>query len=537
MKRLATLAGLAFAALLGSFAMSAPAHAAVTCTTPTTSGTNTYPMNYLWICNGTGTVTAGDINAVNGSLGHLGNVNVGVVSDAKTKMASNKHYIYVFANSTDYNAYCTGTGDGNNTANPPIPGCHTILSSEGGVTVIDNVTGIDQSIIIENQVSGNITMAETAAHEAGHQLDSIYGIAKNGSGLISGQGNTPAITNEFAFKLTGASAVVQGGPITVGDTLTITFKGTLLSSTPVTYTITAGDTTTSLIATHFATQINGVSALTSSPINVNATASGATIQITSGAILSYSVSATGNRESLALSNYDWPAFDALTPCSINTAVFNAHQDHNGVYICSSLAQGTVGGTIHTGDIMGISVTDGAVSPNPRSVSYTVQAGDTTTKIAAGLALAINNDTGTGSLHAAGITATSSGAVLSISSGTNNSTYAYSPGMGVTETLTGLSTVTAGNGATLSNTYSSYTTNDKVLQVAWPYYFTNSGSVLWAELFAEETSKAAGGNSVPGGQTQDNYLGSGNFICSKFLVQTLENSGNMPTQAQFSSACK
>jgi len=547
MKRLATLAGLAFAALVGSFAMSAPAHATstVTCTTPTTSGSNTYPENYLWICSsassGTGHVPDADASAANTALGHLGGAGVGLASNAKTQMASNKHYIYVFADDDDYNganAYCTGTGDGNNTANPPIPGCHALLPSEVALTTINSTSGIDQTVIIASRVDAttvhNTNVANTTVHEAGHQLDVIYGASLYGSGNVASDQ-----VHEFGTKLTGLTTVFAG-TITAGDTLELTFNGAQLSS-PVTiiHNVVGTDTLTT-IASDFKTKINSNTALTAAAIGVQATSSAGTLTVTSKAILTYTKDDIGSGHTvMTLSSYDWPTFDAAIACKNGSGVFQSHKDENGVYICSSLAQGTVGGTIHPTDIMGITVTDNAVSPNPRSVSYVVKTGDTDTTIAAGLALAINNDTGTGSLHNAGITATSAGAVLSISSGTNASTYAYSPGMGVTETLTGLSTTpVSGAGNTFSNTYNADTFNDVALQQAWPYYFTNAGAALWSELFAEETAIVAG-QTAPLGQTQDDYLGSGNFSCSKNFVNAVENTGSPPSTTSFpySSQCK
>jgi LysM repeat protein len=527
-RRRLTLAGLAVAALLGACAFTSPPHVAVTCTTPTTPGPNTYPMNFLWICNGTGTVTQGD--AANGALGHLGGVEVGTASDAKNNMTSNKHYIYVFANITDYNSYCSKTADGNNTANPPIPACETILQNEGGLTTIDNQTGIDQTIIIENRVSGNISMAETAAHEAGHQLDSIYGISLYKSGLASAQ------ARDFDFKLTGETVIYEGGPITAGDGMTLTFKGTSLSPVTISYTVKSTDTLSS-IASGMAEAIRGNTTLTGSPVKMVPAASGPTLTIKTATILTYSQNTTGvdghsANETQSLSNYDWPAFDAQNGCVINTGVFSGHQDQSGVFICSSLAQGTVGGTATAGDFVGVVVTDPELDPNPHRAAYVVQAGDTTTMIAAGVAKVINGDS---IYRAAGITATSFGDVVNIVSGTNKSSYGpFLHGSG-SETFS-FSKAIPGGGPTLSNTYTSDNTNDAVLTQAWPYYFTNSAKVLWAELFAEETAIVAGQN-VPQGATQDDYLGSGNFICSKFLVEILENSGSLPSQAQYPSACK
>ena len=624
MKRFTTLAGLAFASLIGAFAFTAPAHAApIDCTTVTqASGPQHYPQNYLWVCTG---VTASDSNAARDSLAKLGNVAIGAVSDAKTQLSTPSHYVYVFSNQADFHTYCAQVGNLH-----PTPACASGIPADAtGITYTLDGGTTYQSLVFEDKasVAPNTSVGNTAAHEAGHQLDRIYGVSLYGTGYASQE------TREFAFKLTGASALVQGGPITVGDTLTITFEGTLLSSTPVTYTVAAGDTTTSLIATHFASKINGTAALTTSTIDVNATTNGARINITSDAILKYSVSATGNRESLALSDYDWPTFLARTPqCALSGGVFSEELAANGNPICSGLQPSTVGGTVHATDVITLKVTDTTLTGGFENVPYTVLAGANTTTIATGIAAAITADS---NLSTHNIKAVSSGSAVSISSGTNLSTYGVTYSMGSTTTLT-LGSQTIGGGNTLANGFSG--TNDAVLQAAWPADFTTvnlgtptalggtitatdvltvvvSDAILpggmetvhytvvagttasnalafaakiaadpvlsahnisayaldshvyitsatgstyafstnvgatetltqgvltngWNELFADETAFLAG-PTVGGNQTQDDYLGSGNFVCSKNFVNAVEKTGAAPTATSFaySPACK
>src|SRR5277367_2280434 len=112
--------------------------------------------------------------------------------------------------------------------------------------------------------------------------------------------------------------------------------------------------------------------------------------------------------------YDWPAFDTLNQCSQNGGDFSEQKDHNGTYICSSLAQGTVGGTVKERDLVGVTVTDDIFKGDRNSAAYKVEPNDTTTNIAAGIAGAINDNP---IFKAAGFTATSSDNVFNISSGT------------------------------------------------------------------------------------------------------------------------
>ena len=90
---------------------------------------------------------------------------------------------------------------------------------------------------------------------------------------------------------------------------------------------------------------------------------------------------------------------------------------------------TVGGTATTGDELSIEVTNSALAGGLESASYTVPSGSpSTTTMAAGLASAINADT---HLQAIGVTATSTGAVVTIAA--NATTYTTTNG--ATEILT------------------------------------------------------------------------------------------------------
>ena len=93
---------------------------------------------------------------------------------------------------------------------------------------------------------------------------------------------------------------------------------------------------------------------------------------------------------------------------------------------------TIAGTVTVGDTLTISVHDPALSGGVKSDSYTVVTGDTLTSIAAGLTSALNADS---SLSAIGVTATSSGAVILVSSASvNQTTYTSSTSGGATETI-------------------------------------------------------------------------------------------------------
>jgi RHS repeat-associated protein len=93
---------------------------------------------------------------------------------------------------------------------------------------------------------------------------------------------------------------------------------------------------------------------------------------------------------------------------------------------------TLGGTVTVGNTLTITVNDAALSGGTRSETYTVVGGDTLTTIAAGLTSLINADS---NLSAIGVTATSNGAVILVSSSSvNQTTYTSSTSGGATETI-------------------------------------------------------------------------------------------------------
>ena len=102
-------------------------------------------------------------------------------------------------------------------------------------------------------------------------------------------------------------------------------------------------------------------------------------------------------------------------------------------IVNSNWRATIGGTITVGDVLTLTAHDPILGGGQESVSYTVVTGDTTTKVAAGLAAAVNADP---TLAAYGIVAYSSGAVASLATASgNNTTFTKSTNTGATETIT------------------------------------------------------------------------------------------------------
>jgi RHS repeat-associated protein len=243
---------------------------------------------------------------------------------------------------------------------------------------------------------------------------SSYGITASSAGAVVSISSTPTYSKSTSPGATetitlgtntnGNVSAAIGGSVTSGDTLTIQTNGAGLSSPQAaTYTVHSGDTLTS-IAAGLAAQINSLSALKT--IGVTAASSAAVVNISNNPInypayLSYSTGGATETLSLAM---------------------NSNGSQSAV----------VSGTVTTSDIVGIVTADFGLSGGQESTTYTVRSGDTATSIAAGLASAVNGDT---NLQAIGVSATSSGAVLTLNSvSTNVTSYTPSLSSGATETL-------------------------------------------------------------------------------------------------------
>lgn len=102
------------------------------------------------------------------------------------------------------------------------------------------------------------------------------------------------------------------------------------------------------------------------------------------------------------------------------------------YTYTATNTATIGGTVAASKTPSITIIDPALSGGQKTISYTTSAGDTTTIVATGLK---NNINGDASLQALGVSATSSGAVVTIKSSSVNKTTFSGAGSGaITVTL-------------------------------------------------------------------------------------------------------
>ena len=209
-----------------------------------------------------------------------------------------------------------------------------------------------------------------------------YSLSKSG-------GATETLTAGI-FK-NGLENLTIGGSKTTSDVLTVKVADPALGggSESVTYTVLSGDNLNS-IAAGVKSAINADTAL--STLGVTATSASAVVSITSNStnVTAYSTSLSGGAtETMALSVNPNPTM---------------------------LAQ--IGGSKTTSDVLTLNFYDSGLAGGTQAISYTVLGGDTLTSIATAITSAINGST---ALSNQGISATSSGTVITITSKSPNAT--------------------------------------------------------------------------------------------------------------------
>ncbi|MBK9617558.1 MAG: LysM peptidoglycan-binding domain-containing protein [Candidatus Obscuribacter sp.] len=235
-------------------------------------------------------------------------------------------------------------------------------------------------------------------------LQSIGVTAASDGSVLSIKSSSPNVTTYAATTSGGATAsiamgytdnfvenAVFGGTKTTGDVLTLTFKDAALSGgqKSINYTVLSGDNLTS-IATAIKTAINADTDLQTLAVTATSIGTALTIKSTSANSTTYAQSvSTGATETIAL--------------SIN---------QNGPMRIG------IGGSKTTGDTVSIVAFDSGLTGGTETASYSVQSGDDLSAITAGLAASINANT---DLQSIGVSGSSSGQILTISSNSLNET--------------------------------------------------------------------------------------------------------------------
>ena len=283
--------------------------------------------------------------------------------------------------------------------------------------------------------NSDLSLAKTSYANAVNPTSSVFvGYDPNYPRVSNRQNGVSALNyayNPYITSTAGIATLTLGGTPTAGDVVSVTVANTTatnisISGTPTTgdvvnvlvlnstlsggqynlqYTVQAGDTNLTTLASSIVTAINGDGTL--SAANISATASSSNVKLS--------------------------AYGSTGPVSILP-------NSNGT------VTETVGGSINAGDVVSVTILDAGIPQNvgsglpsgQRTYSYTVGGGDTTSTIANQLSTAINADA---TLSGLGITATwtASNSFFTITSTSVNPTqYAQtvSPAGNETITLTG-----------------------------------------------------------------------------------------------------
>ncbi|HEY9778281.1 MAG TPA: RHS repeat-associated core domain-containing protein, partial [Planktothrix sp.] len=285
----------------------------------------------------------------------------------------------------------------------------SIGASQSAYNVVNELTSIAGGGATDFQGTTDKPVKSAAVNS---QVISLSAAQPSQSTFSASFTTTPTETATIAFVPAGLHAQSQwsitfGGTINPGDTIALTIYDVRLysGSESLSYVVKSGDTTSS-IASAFNTLITSDANLSSLEIGAS---------LNSNQVNVYSTDNNGQ-----------PVNNTTVACSIvglstSTIALSTTADLN--------TNATIGGTVHTGDIVSVTTTNSKLTNGTETVSYTVPGGATTTSIATGLTSAINADT---NLSAIGVGATSSSNIVSI---TTDTSYTTSHSAGATETVT------------------------------------------------------------------------------------------------------
>ncbi len=328
----------------------------------------------------------------------------------------------------DYYAYDPGanrTGNQTNQAQNIVIGGTKTTGDVLTVTVKDSGLSGGQQVVNYTVLAGDTltTIAENLA--AAITLDSnlqTLGVSATSSSttitvksvssnittysqsVSGGATETIAIGTTQNFVENATIVLKPGQSITTGDVLKILIRDpalTINNPQEVSYTVGAGNTLTN-IATGLKNAVNANSFLPG--IGVSATSAGATVTIKS---------------------------TSANPTTYRNTSADSIKESIDLNVCPNGTE-TVGlsGTKTTSDVMTVVVLDSGLSGGSKAINYTVLSGDSLTSIATGISSAINADT---ALQAIGVSSTSSGTIVSITSNSSNVTsYRASTNANATE---------------------------------------------------------------------------------------------------------
>ncbi len=289
----------------------------------------------------------------------------------------------------------------------------TIALSSSTSVVQSTVNNVNELVSIapggkarfQGSTSKPVELAEVASQVLVISQKAIPGVSYE-SAVVG----TPTETLTLGPNINGKISATVGGTITPGDVVSFIVNDVRFYNGPVknSYTVKSGDTTSTI-----ATGLSNAVYANLGPLGSN---------VYPGIL--FWPSAAANVLTVDPSNFYADAVYSTSVVGVPTETVTSSANLNG----NSTV--TVGGTVTSGDVVSITVSNVNLPSGEETVSYTAAGGNTTTDIATGLKNAINASS---DLTAIGVTATSSAAVVTIA--TEGTTYTTSTSGGATETLT------------------------------------------------------------------------------------------------------
>ena len=300
----------------------------------------------------------------------------------------------------------------------------TAVSGNGSILIPYTVVGGDTTTTIataiKNAINANVTLANAGL------------TATSSSAVVTIKWNGALNPIAFATAANGGETATIGGTVTAGDVLnvTVTDAGLPGGALVLQYTALTADTTTT-IATALKNQINANTIL--SNVGITAASSGAVLTITSKSPnqTTYSQSVTGTSPT-----------ETITLASLVTETL-------ALVVTLPSQTVTVGGSATATDTVSLKITDPVIETGSQIVTYVVKAGDTLSLVAAGLAAAITQSP---NLEAAGFSATSNAAVVTVKTPEQDQDPV------ITQWATGNETVTLSGTATVGDVVNVLVTN-------------------------------------------------------------------------------
>lgn len=350
---------------------------------------------------------------------------------------------------------------------------------------------------------GTTNKALQSASVAGQAI-SIKQAALNPVTFSESVAGTPTETASLT-QAEGNATITIGGTITAGDVISLTVTDATLSlgTETVSYKVKSTDTTSSVAS--------GLGNAVSSDGNLNGFL---------GTSISSNVLTITPNGDFAVCRYAI----SLTGVPTETIAFGPNTNGN--------ATATVGGTVTSGNVLTLTVSNENLTNGQETVSYTATGGDTTTSIATALKNAVNADS---NLQGIGVSATSSGAVVSLA--TAGTTYTESVGGSATETIT-LGTEVDGNvAATIGGTL---TTGDS-LTITTHNALLSGGQEAASYTVLSTDSLVTAASGLAAAMNSDAHLQGLGVSASNTNAQSLafsrafSGNGTLPSGASFANA--